>query len=260
MTKQSEIYARYYDWEFDLICTRQKQDVKLWQKLAANFSDPILEICCGSGRITQKLAEAGFDITALDNSAEMLNLLKAKKLADVKPVLADMREFSLERKFNFAFIGYSSFQQILKQEDQISCLETIKLHLTKEGVLALDINPRICEGEDFAEKEIAYIADFPAPDSRLTMFTSHKIDRISQIKHWEDTYVEIYPDGRRTEFVNHISLKECSPDYMKLLFEKCGFQIVDVFGDFEGGEVNEESENIIWMVRAEVGSLSSCEL
>jgi hypothetical protein len=32
-------YARYYDWEFDLICTNQRKDVNLWLKLAERFGD-----------------------------------------------------------------------------------------------------------------------------------------------------------------------------------------------------------------------------
>ena len=59
-------YAKIYDWEFELICTRQKHDVRIWKKLAKRYGGPILDICCGTGRITQELAEMGFEITALD--------------------------------------------------------------------------------------------------------------------------------------------------------------------------------------------------
>lgn len=241
-------YAKFYDWEFELICTKQKHDVKIWKKLAAKYDGPILDICCGSGRITQELAKMGFEITALDNSPEMLEILQNKKLPNVQTKLADMRDFNLDHKFKFAIISYSSFQQLLSQEDQIKCLETIKQYLTEGGVLGIDINPHICEGSDVLEKEIDYIADFPAHNSRVTMFTSHRIDRINQIKHWEDTYVEINADGNKQEFMNHLSLKECSIDYMKLLFEKCGYNIIDVFGDFDGGKVTQDSENVIWVV------------
>ncbi|MDO9577948.1 MAG: class I SAM-dependent methyltransferase [Candidatus Cloacimonadales bacterium] len=241
-------YAGFYDWEFELICTRQRHDVKLWKKLATKYGGPILDICCGTGRITQELAKMGFEITALDNSPEMLEILEKKKLPKVQTVLADMRDFSLDRKFKFAFISYSSFQQLLSLEDQAKCLNTIKRHLTDDGVLGIDINPHVLEGSDVQEKEISYIADFPARNSRVTMFTSHKIDLKNQIKHWEDTYVEIYPDGRKNEFINRESLKGCNRDDMQLLFEKCGYNIIDVFGDFDGGEMTEDSWNMVWVV------------
>lgn len=223
--------------------------MKLWQKLAAEFGDPILDICCGSGRITQELAKAGFFVAALDNSPEMIALLKAKKLSNVKPVLADMKDFSLDQKFNFAFISYSSFQQLLSQQDQIQCLKTIRKHLTEDGVLGIDINPHILEGPEIMENEIAYIADFPPDDSRITMFTSHKIDWEKRIKHWTDKYIEIDKNGHKREFTNGISLKECSPDEMHKLFDICGYRVIDVFGDFKAGRVTKDSENLIWIVK-----------
>jgi len=241
-------FAKFYDWEFEMICTNQRHDIKIWKKLAAKYGGPILDVCCGSGRITQEMAQMGFDVTALDYSQEMLSILENKQLPNVKTVKADMTDFDLDSKFIFIFISYSSFQQLLTEEDQIKCLETIKKHLTEDGVLAMDINPHVCEGPDVLEKKISYIADYPANNSRVTMCTSHKIDRKNQIKHWEDTYVEIDTEGNKREFVNHISLKECSEYQMKQLFTKCGFQIIDIFGDFDGGKVTKDSENVIWVV------------
>ncbi len=243
------IYAFYYDWEFELICTRQKHDVELWKRLAIQYGDPILEICCGSGRITKELSALGLSVTALDNSPEMLQLLENKHLPNVRTILADMTTFDLQERFQFIFISYSSFQQLLTLEEQLHCLQTIRKHLAKDGVLALDLNPGVCEGTDFQDKEIVYIADYPEHNSRITMFSSYRIDLIKQIKFWEDTYVEIDADGKRTEFGNKVALKECSPDYMKMLFEKCGFHVIKVFGDFRGGEVSENSENIIYLVK-----------
>jgi trans-aconitate methyltransferase len=243
-------YAKIYDWEFKLICTRQKHDVKLWTKLAAQYGGPILDICCGSGRITHELAEMGFEITALDNSREMLNILRNKQLPNVKTELADMTDFNLDKKFQFIFISYSSFQQLLTTEDQIKCLTSIKKHLTANGVLAMDINPHILEGSDVLENEIAFIADNSERNSRITMYTSHKIDRENKIKHWQDTYVEIDKNGNEKKFTNSISLKECNNDYMIKLFDNCGFKIIDIFGDFDRGKVAKKSENVIYIVKS----------
>ncbi len=243
-------YAKIYDWEFELICTRQKHDVKLWKKLAQQYGDPILDVCCGSGRVTQALAKMGFVITALDNSKEMLKILKNKHLRNVKTVLADMTDFSLEQKFKLIIISYSSFQQLLTLKDQAKCLESIKKHLAEDGVLAMDINPHILEGTDILENEIAFIADNPERNSRITMFTSHKIDRKNKIKHWQDTYVEINAEGKRNEFKNFISLKECDQNYMKMLFEKTGYKIINIFGDFDGGKVTANSDNMIYAVKS----------
>ena len=242
-------HARYYDWEFDLICTNQREDIRIWKALANEFGGPILELCCGSGRVTQELIKDGHNITAIDNSNEMLDILRAKNLPNLEILNSDMTTFKLDRKFKLAFISYSSFQQLLTLEEQIKCLNNIHDHLEYEGVLAMDINPRICAGEDLLPRTHSYTAEYPTNNSTVTMFTSHVIDRINQIKHWKDEYLEIDEVGKEQRTFIEISLKECSKDYMKLLFIKCNFEIINIYGDFDKGDVTEDSENLIYVVR-----------
>jgi len=242
-------HAKYYDWEFDLICTNQREDIRIWKALADEFGDPILELCCGSGRITQELLQDGHITTAIDNSEAMLNILRAKNLSNLEIINSDMTTFKLNKKFKFAIVSYSSFQQILTMEDQIKCLKNIHDHLEDGGVLAMDINPRICEGAEILPRTHSYTAEYPINNSTVTMYTSHKIDRINQIKHWRDEYLEIAENDEEQRTYVDISLKECSLDYMKLLFEKYKFEIINIYGNFDKGEVTEDSENLIYVVK-----------
>ncbi|MEA2095092.1 MAG: class I SAM-dependent methyltransferase [Candidatus Cloacimonadota bacterium] len=244
-----DAHARYYDWEFELICTKQKEDIRIWKTLAKEFGGLILELCCGTGRITQELLKDGHHIFAIDNSNEMLNILRAKNLPNLEILNSDMTNFKLDRKFKFAFISYSSFQQLLTLEEQIKCLNNIHVHLEKGGVLAMDINPRICEGEDIQPRIQSYTAEYPPNNSTVTMYTSHRINRINQIKHWKDEYLEMSENGEERRTYVEISLKEYSLDYMKLLFGKCNFEILNIYGDFDKNEVTEDSENLIYVVR-----------
>ena len=241
-------HAKYYDWEFDLICTNQREDIRIWKALAKEFGDPILELCCGSGRITQELVKAGHNIFAIDNSNKMLEILREKHLPSLEILNSDMTTFILDRKFKFAFISYSSFQQLLTLEEQIKCLNNIHDHIEVGGVLAMDINPRICEGVEILPKSHSYTAEHAINNSTVTMYTSHRIDRINQIKHWRDEYLELAENREEQRSYVDISLKECSLDYMKLLFEKCNFEIINIFGDFDKGEVTENSKNMIYVV------------
>ena len=242
-------HTKYYDWEFDLICTKQRNDIRIWKALASEFGYPILELCCGSGRVTQELIKEGHNITAIDNSSEMLDVLRAKNLPNLKIINSDMKSFKLGKQFKFVFISYSSFQQLLTLEEQIKCLKNIQEHLEDKGVLAIDINPRICEGEEILPTTHSYTAEYPVNESTVTMYTSHIIDRINQIKHWKDEYLQIAKNGEERRTYVDISLKECSLDYMKLLFEKCNFEIINIYGDFDKGEVTDDSENLIYVVK-----------
>ena len=244
-------FSKFYDWEFQLFCQEQQNDVKLWLELAEYHGDPILELACGSGRITIPLAQKGYQITALDNSSQMLQLLKSKafEMKNITAVKASMTNFNLSTKYNFALISYSSFQQLLSREDQIRCLKTIRKHLTEKGVLGLDIGTQVCAGKDETDYRHLYTAEFPQNNSTVSMFTSYKTDHKNKIRYWKDKYLEVFKDGSSKTYYNQIALKECGLEYMQRLFKETGFGIVDVYGTFERGKFSETSNNAIYLVR-----------
>src|SRR5204862_2986243 len=63
-------YAPFYDWENAR--TLGRRDVAFWRRLAADARGPILELGCGTGRVTLPLARAGAAIVGIDRSAAML--------------------------------------------------------------------------------------------------------------------------------------------------------------------------------------------
>src|SRR5205807_8525268 len=92
--------ADYYD-ESPIVKGRV-QDVAFYRNAARDFGDPILELGCGTGRITMALAEAGKRITGLDLSGRMLERAVKKRAAlrveareRVHLVQGDMARFDL---------------------------------------------------------------------------------------------------------------------------------------------------------------------
>src|SRR6185436_6897635 len=65
-----DAYAPFYDWENARTVARR--DVAFWQRLAAAHQGPVLELCCGTGRITLPVVRAGAQIVGIYRSAEML--------------------------------------------------------------------------------------------------------------------------------------------------------------------------------------------
>ena len=243
-----DAYSRYYDWELEMLFPQQNQDIEFWQQFAQNYGEPILEIGCGSGRVTLPLVQSGFQITALDFSEKMLAILrqKAKNSSNLELVQADMRNFNLEKRFASAFISYFSLQQLLSVSDMLACLQTIHKHLKNGAKLGLDIMPCVCEGPDKMELSPLYSAPFQG--KTVTMYSSYQIDRLHQIKHWQDKYYEVSETGR-TVLENKVSLKECPPDLMELLLEKAGFRLVEKYGGFQQQEITTDSQNILYIAQ-----------
>jgi SAM-dependent methyltransferase len=103
-------------------------------------SGPVLELCCGSGRITLPLLRAGYEVVGLDNSLSMLGLLAGEldrpenaALADrLSTVVADMADFDLDRKFDLVVLGATAIWN-LTEEQRATLFGRVREHLTDDG-------------------------------------------------------------------------------------------------------------------------------
>ncbi|WP_373232203.1 class I SAM-dependent methyltransferase [Cohnella sp.] len=118
-----------------------KDDISFYMDFANKAGGEILEVACGTGRVTIPLARAGYDITGVDLSSDMLSRLRAK--LEQEPIAvrkrvdlyqADMTEFQLDRLFPLLIIPFRSFQLLTEELQPEKCLNRISSHLTDEGI------------------------------------------------------------------------------------------------------------------------------
>src|SRR5438477_12950248 len=116
---------------------------------------PILELGCGTGRITVPIAQDGHHIVGLDHSAAMLERAerRARRASvEVRWVEGDMRAFSFNEAFALVFVAFNSFL-MLDPDDRWSCLARVREHLAPRGRVAIDVfqpDPQIIAGLDGA--------------------------------------------------------------------------------------------------------------
>ncbi|MGH9206266.1 MAG: TfuA-like protein, partial [Acidimicrobiales bacterium] len=96
--------------DYDAIFSRRDRDIDFYVDRATEAAGPVLEVACGTGRLTLPMARKGAEVHALDGSPAMLSLLRAK-LAD-EPDLkvwvheADMRAFDLKMSFGRILVPF----------------------------------------------------------------------------------------------------------------------------------------------------------
>src|SRR5215216_1102863 len=72
--------------------------LNFYRRQVVRYGEPVLELACGSGRLTIPLAKGGVNITGMDTSEEMLNVAKlkaSKSGASIRFIQGDMRDFDL---------------------------------------------------------------------------------------------------------------------------------------------------------------------
>ena len=105
-------------------------EIDFYQRYAAHAharDEAVLEIACGTGRITLPLAQQGIRITGLDRSPEMLQIArqKSKGLPHVRWVEGDMRTFDLGEQFGLVIFPGHPFQYMLTPDDQVETIRVV---------------------------------------------------------------------------------------------------------------------------------------
>lgn len=199
-----------------------------------NEKGEILELACGTGRITCALAQQGKVITGLDISDSMLDEAR-KKSARMKLNIewhhGNMTSFNLSNKFDVVFVGYNSVHHLLTNSELKSFLDCVKSHLKPNGRFLFDIfNPSLAFLiRPKVRTEMDEYID-PATGETILVTEDNHYDAATQINHV--TYY--YSKKDRVDFHSHpLNMRCYFPQEMDALLEYNGFKIVNKYGDFK---------------------------
>ncbi len=107
------------------------------QELSADAR--ILDLCCGSGQLAQKLIERGFHVTGVDGSEEIVRIARENASAG-EFVVDDARTFRFECTYDAALCVFDSLNHILSLDELISVFCNVYSVLQDGGVFLFDLN------------------------------------------------------------------------------------------------------------------------
>ena len=145
-------------------------DLQFYKKwLLTNKDARILELCCGTGRLTIPIAQEGYNICGVDYTSSMLERAQAKAIKtglEINFIEADIRTLDLQEQFDFIFIPFNSIHHLYRNEDLFKALESVKRHLKDGGLFLFDcFNPNIQYIVE-NEKGQTVIAEYKTDDGR----------------------------------------------------------------------------------------------
>lgn len=103
----------------------------------------VLDLGCGTGAMTERLAAFGYDMIGVDNSEDMLELAMEKRVQsgqDILYLLQDMREFELYGTVRAAVSVCDSVNYITEPEELKEVFRLVNNYLDPEGVFIFDFN------------------------------------------------------------------------------------------------------------------------
>lgn len=245
-----EDYAEYYDLDHG-----GDFDIPFYHEYANKHGPPILELACGTGRILIPLAESGVKIDGLDFSENMLtvcqNKLKERGLSNRTNLFCmNMADFDLPcKEYGLICIPARSFMHLFTQDAQIGCLECSYRHLRPGGVFIVDVYApgyRSFLQDPDAPFKVTKEYDLPNGNHvvRSDRFVSN--DPVMQIQHCERRFQEFSPNGSIVrERVIPMDTRYTFRYELLLLLEKMGFEVQDVFRDYERNPFDGTGEIIV---------------
>jgi SAM-dependent methyltransferase len=222
----SSLVAKYYD----LFLKDNIDDIEFYKRYILGNYEKVLELACGTGRILLPLLECGITIEGLDNSSDMISVLK-HKLQDKKRKTniynQSMDTFLIDSVYDLVFIGCGSFM-LLNYENGLRCIDAIKNCLKPNGKILLDLFIPWDDITKKANNSFDVVRDVCVNDERCLVYEKYEIDTQHQQKIGVYKY-ENYINGvlERTE-LNDLNIRWYSEDEIRQVLQEKGFRNVRV--------------------------------
>ena len=232
-TDGSEIY--WDGLQYDAFNTPAQDDLKFYLAEAKKARGPVLELACGTGRLTIPLKKEGIDITGLDLAAPMLKRAREKAAGaglQLPFLRADARKFSLGRKFKLIFMAFHSLQHLARREELEGLFASVAAHLAPGGRFVFDVfnpNPHCLVRDTEEMLPVAYYKD-PAGDGRILVNETYSYDKAAQVSRITWHY-RSEKTGRTAG--KKLNLRCFYPEELLALAHYNGFAAAARYGDFK---------------------------
>jgi SAM-dependent methyltransferase len=246
-------------------------DLAFWQRLVERRAPRrMLELACGTGRLTFPLAAAGaaadggsFELVGLDRSEAFLARARETLATQPGPVRAavrleagDMCSFALEERFDLVFVPFNSLAYLHTRTDQLACLRHARAHLAPGGVFAFDLlAPRL----DFLAEALHPFpplrvdADFSAPAPGIERFVRSCVDRYDAAgQTLNSTYFyDVHRSGGGSErYVRDLAWHMYFPAELEGLLEAAGLVPLERHGGWNGEPLDTRARRYVFVCGA----------
>ncbi len=226
------------------------EDLPFYLRQAKAHGGPILELACGTGRVSIPLAQAGFEVVGLDISAPMLDQarLKAKTAkVQIEWVEADCRQFALGRKFPLILFPFNAIAHIHDRESHEALFDRVREHLTPEGRFVFSwFNPNpdfLYRDPDKRYPNMEF--DDPHGRGKVVITESNVYDSATQINH----IVWYYKIGDAEEYARELNMRMLFPQELDALLHHNGFELEAKYGDFDESPFESSSRQQVCICR-----------
>jgi SAM-dependent methyltransferase len=244
----TQLYPKNFARFYDLIYHQHRDGVdnEYFLNEITQTKGKILEVGVGTGRLFTNALKQGADIYGIDLSQSMIDVLieKLKGEQHNRISLQNIINFSFDFQFDLIIAPFRVIMHLLEKEDQIMAINNIFKHLKKNGRFIFDV---FVPDLSYLMKGIDNYTDFEGEyenEKRIKRTISTKPDLINQIIDvkfnmvWDENN-ELMHD----EWI--MPLRFFFRYELEHLIERSNFDRYDIFGDYKGNKLGQDSKDFI---------------
>ena len=247
--------AHYYD----LIHSDLREDIKFLLRMADPVNGRVLELGCGTGRLMIPFAMAGYDITGVDHTLEMLAIGR-KKVAELREgtrdrisfIEGDMVGFGSTNNFELAFFGHNTFMHIARHKLD-RALRNLRSHLSNSGLVVIDVDNPTEVADPSADHLIVLERTFKIPRSGeiVAQSASSWSDGEQQVRHITWIFDRTPAAGGSVHrHVVKTSFHYYYAHQVDIALNGAGFQIKTIYGDYDETPYLDDGPRMIILAEA----------
>ena len=203
----------------------------------------VLDLGCGTGRMTLELARRGYDMTGVDLSPEMLDIAREnaerEQLSDrMLWLLQDITEFELYGTVELAVSCLDTLNHLTSVAELKKCLSLVHNYLVPDGLFLFDVNGRRKFEQIYADN--AYVME---EDGSLCVW-QNAYDQKTRLCDFYITVFKEEKDGRYARYDEIETERMYTLRSLKSALAECGFEFVGAYSDFDFTEATDSDERI----------------
>lgn len=216
-------------------------------KAAGKKTGSVLDLACGTGELSIRLAKKGYDVTGIDFSEEMLSVAIQKALSQKLSIdfyFQDMRDLAgHENRFDAVVICCDSLNYLTEEKDVLKTFQEASRSLSASGLLLFDVHSVYKMNESFPGSTYA-----DHDDEVSVIWKSFKGEAENSVFH-EMTFF-VYQEGNTYVRYDETHFQKTLPinRYIQYL-ENSGFTLQSLTADFTDNSPSDTSERLFFVAK-----------
>lgn len=210
----------------------------------------VLDLGCGTGKMTLELARRGYDMTGIDYSPEMLDIARSiadEEGHDVLWLCQDMREFELYGTVDAAVCCLDCINHLEDEDDLDKCFKLVHNYLIPDGIFIFDINAKYKFENVYANNTFSM-----EEDGGVCIWENY-YDSDSKLCDFYITLFKECADGRYERYDEEQSERMYTLEDIKASLERCNLEFISAYGDLDFAEGNDDCERIYIVAKCRKG-------